>query len=65
MTLDPLSLATRLLYKGKPGILTSTSVAVQVDNTLYVGAGKGDRLLKINLGGRAKKSRGNHDAHNR
>lgn len=65
MTLDPLSLATQLLYKGKPGILTSTSVAVQVDNTLYVGAGKGDRLLKINLGGRAKKSRGNHDARNR
>jgi sugar lactone lactonase YvrE len=60
MTLNPSTLATELLYRGKPGILWGASVAIQVTNRLYVGASKGDRLLKIDLGRRAARSGAAH-----
>ena len=35
------------LFHGNPGLLKGASVALAIDNALYVGTATGDRLLKI------------------
>jgi hypothetical protein len=35
------------LFHGNPGLLQGASVALAIDNALYVGTATGDRLLKI------------------
>ena len=46
-TLDPKALTVKPLFHGNPGLLQGASVALSIDNSLYVGTATGDRLLKI------------------
>ncbi len=47
VTLDPKTFTVKPLFHGKPGLLQGASVALAIDNALYVGTATGDRLLKI------------------
>ena len=46
-TLDPETFTVKPLFHGKAGLLQGASVALAIDNALYVGTATGDRLLKI------------------
>ena len=46
-TLDPKTFTVKPLFHGNPGLLQGASVALAIDNSLYVGTATGDRLLKI------------------
>jgi hypothetical protein len=46
-TLDPKIFTAKPLFHGNPGLLQGASVALAIDNSLYVGTAAGDRLLKI------------------
>jgi hypothetical protein len=46
-TLDPKTFTVKPLFHGNHGLLQGASVALAIDNALYVGTATGDRLLKI------------------
>ena len=46
-TLDPKTFIPKPPFHGNPGLLQGASVALAIDNALYVGTATGDRLLKI------------------
>jgi hypothetical protein len=46
-TLDPETFTGKPLFHGNPGLLQGASVALAIDNALYVGTATGDRILKI------------------
>ena len=43
----PKTFTVKPLFHGNPGLLQGASVALAIDNALYVGTATGDRLLKI------------------
>ena len=45
--LDPKTFIAKPPFHGDPGLLQGASVALAIDNALYVGTATGDRLLKI------------------
>jgi hypothetical protein len=45
--LDPKTFTVKPLFHGTPGLLQGASVALAIDNALYIGTATGDRLLKI------------------
>lgn len=46
-TLDPETFTVKPLFHGNPGLLPGASVALAIDNALYVGTASGDRMLTI------------------
>jgi hypothetical protein len=46
-TLDPETFTVKPLFRGNGGLLPGASVALAIDNALYVGTATGDRMLTI------------------